>query len=229
MLWPAPSGFSRAEVIANLRHFKPVTPFGSNYAYSNALYVAAGELIASVSGTPFETFVQTRLMDSLGIPCFAGEVPDGAMTDAAEPYVPYQGKPLRVDRNRLIGRPPMMTAAGGITCNACRSTIAPTSRSRALRRDTDTSAAAILSRTTCAAAVPQASPIARQDAITRSGPNTSLSTLTARPKPSRFVTGRATMMRYGMGVRAVPTDIGVTEVVCEDANDVGPIVGVQKA
>ena len=118
MLWPAPSGFSRAEVIANLRHFKPVTPFGSNYAYSNALYVAAGELIASVTGTPFETFVQARLMDSLGIPCFAGEVPDGAMTDAAEPYVPYQGKPLRVDRNRLIGRPPVMTAAGGITCNA---------------------------------------------------------------------------------------------------------------
>ncbi len=118
MLWPAPSGFSRAEVIANLRHFKPVTPFGSHYAYSNALYVAAGELIASVTGAPYETFVQTRLMEPLGIPCFAGEVPDAAMTDAAEPYVPYQGKPLRVDRNRLIGRPPVMAAAGGITCNA---------------------------------------------------------------------------------------------------------------
>lgn len=118
MLWPAPSGFSRAEVIANLRHFKPVTPFGSHYAYSNALYVAAGELIASLTGTPYETFVETRLMEPLGIPCFAGEVPDGAMTNAAEPYVPYQGKPLRVDRNRLVGRPPVMAAAGGITCNA---------------------------------------------------------------------------------------------------------------
>ena len=118
MLWPAPSGFSRAEVIANLRHFKPVTPFGSNYAYSNALYVAAGELIASLAGIPYEAFVQRKLMEPLGIPCFAGEVPDVAMTNAAEPYVPYQGKPLRVDRNRLIGRPPVMAAAGGITCNA---------------------------------------------------------------------------------------------------------------
>ena len=105
-------------MIANLRHFKPVTPFGSNYAYSNALYVAAGELIASLAGIPYEAFVQRKLMEPLGIPCFAGEVPDGAMTNAAEPYVPYQGKPLRVDRNRLIGRPPVMAAAGGITCNA---------------------------------------------------------------------------------------------------------------
>ncbi|MEE4146597.1 MAG: serine hydrolase [Halieaceae bacterium] len=118
MLWPAPSGFSRAEVVANLRHFKPVAPFGSSYAYSNALYVAAGELIAGVTGTPYETFVQTRLMEPLGVACFAGEVPDEAMTDAAEPYVPYQGRPLRVDRNRLIGRAPVMAAAGGITCNA---------------------------------------------------------------------------------------------------------------
>jgi len=118
MLWPAPSGFSRSEVIANLRHLKPVTSFGSTYAYSNALYVAAGELIARSTGTPYETFVQTRLLEPLGIPCFAGEVPEGAMANAAEPYVPYQGRQLRVDRNRLVGKPPVMAAAGGVTCNA---------------------------------------------------------------------------------------------------------------
>ena len=56
---------------------------------------------------------------------------------------------------------------GGMTGNACRSTIAPTSRSRAFRRNTDTSAAEILSRTICAAAVPQASPMAMQGAIER--------------------------------------------------------------
>ena len=117
MLWPAPSGFSRAEVIANLRHFRPVTPFGSTYAYSNALYVAAGELIARVTGTSYENFVQTRLMKPLDIPCFAGEVPAAAMANAAEPYVPYRGKQLRVDRNRLTGDAPVMAAAGGITCN----------------------------------------------------------------------------------------------------------------
>ena len=117
MLWPAPSGFSRAEVIANLRHFRPVTPFGSSYAYNNALYVAAGELIASLTDTSYESFVQARLMKPLEIPCFAGEVPAGAMANAAEPYVQYQGKPLRVDRNRLTGKSPVMAAAGGITCN----------------------------------------------------------------------------------------------------------------
>jgi len=117
MLWPAPSGFSREEVIANLRHFRPVTPFGSTYAYSNALYVTAGELIARLTGTSYERFVQARLMKPLDLPCFAGEVPAGAMANAAEPYVPYQGKPLRVDRNRLTGKSPVMAAAGGITCN----------------------------------------------------------------------------------------------------------------
>ena len=117
MLWPAPSGFSRAEVIANLRHFRPVTPFGSTYAYSNALYVTAGELIARVTGTSYENFVQARLMKPLDIPCFAGEVPAAAMAKAAEPYVPYRGNQLRVDRNRLTGKAPVMAAAGGITCN----------------------------------------------------------------------------------------------------------------
>lgn len=117
MLWPAPSGFSRAEVIANLRHFRPVTPFGSTYAYSNALYVAAGELVARLAGTSYERFVQARLLAPLDIPCYAGEVPSVAMVNAAEPYVPYQGKPLRVDRNRLAGKSPVMAAAGGITCN----------------------------------------------------------------------------------------------------------------
>jgi len=117
MLWPAPSGFSQTEVIANLRHFRPVTPFRKRYAYNNALYVTAGELIATVSGKPYQAFVETELMKPLGIACFAGEVPDEALADAAEPYVPYQDKPLRVDRNRLAGPSPVMVAAGGITCN----------------------------------------------------------------------------------------------------------------
>ncbi|WCL55327.1 serine hydrolase [Gimibacter soli] len=118
MLWPMPSGFSRAEVIANLHRFAPVAPFRAKYAYNNAFYVVAGELVAALSGMPYEDFVEARLMKPLGIDCYAGEVPKAALADAAEPYVPYQGKPLRVDRNRLGTGTLVMAAAGGVACNA---------------------------------------------------------------------------------------------------------------
>ncbi|MCB1701049.1 MAG: serine hydrolase [Halioglobus sp.] len=117
MLWPEPSGFTPAEVIANMRHFRPVTPFRSSYAYSNAFYVMAGELVARISGMTYQAFVEAELIKPLGVACFAGAVPEEAMADAAEPYVPYQGAPLRVDRNRLTTQTPVMVAAGGIACN----------------------------------------------------------------------------------------------------------------
>ncbi|WP_449359489.1 hypothetical protein [Alishewanella longhuensis] len=34
MIWPEPSGFSRDEVIHNLRYLTPLTSFRANYAYS---------------------------------------------------------------------------------------------------------------------------------------------------------------------------------------------------
>src|SRR5581483_10923627 len=53
MLFP-PSDFTRAEIIHNLRYFKPASSFRSKYAYDNLLYILAGELVPTLTGMSWE-------------------------------------------------------------------------------------------------------------------------------------------------------------------------------
>jgi len=66
MFWPR-TDFSRAEIVERLRYLKPVSSFRAGYAYDNLLYIAAGELIAAITGTTWEQFVATRLLQPLGM------------------------------------------------------------------------------------------------------------------------------------------------------------------
>ncbi len=61
------SNYSRAEVIHRIRAAKPVTSFRSQYAYDNVMYVAAGELIPAITGTPWDEFVRRRIFQPLGM------------------------------------------------------------------------------------------------------------------------------------------------------------------
>lgn len=67
MIWPQPT-HTRAEIVAGLRYL-PLNGamFRAGYAYDNVLYVVAGALIEAVSGIPWERFVQTRILDPLGM------------------------------------------------------------------------------------------------------------------------------------------------------------------
>lgn len=67
MFWPDSADFTKAEVIHNLRYLKPVSSFRSKYDYDNLLYVVAGEVIARLSGMPWEEFIETRIMKPLGM------------------------------------------------------------------------------------------------------------------------------------------------------------------
>ncbi len=64
--WPA-STYDRREIARRLRFVPLATSFRSAYAYDNVLYGVAGELIEAVSGTRWEQFVQTRILDRLGM------------------------------------------------------------------------------------------------------------------------------------------------------------------
>lgn len=123
MLWPEPSGFSRAEIIHNLRYLKPVSSFRSKYAYDNLLYIVAGEVVARASGKSYEDFVQSRILDPLNMPCFAGEVPKHKLKNAAIPYGYTDNKTTAVTRNQITGRITASQAAGGLVCNAKGMTI----------------------------------------------------------------------------------------------------------
>jgi CubicO group peptidase (beta-lactamase class C family) len=64
--WPA-STYDRREIARRLRHIPLATSFRSAYAYDNVLYSVAGEVIAEITGQSWEDFVQTRILDRVGM------------------------------------------------------------------------------------------------------------------------------------------------------------------
>ncbi len=64
--WPATT-YDRKEIVRRLRYVPLATSFRSAYAYDNVLYTVAGEVIETVTGMTWETFVQTRILDVIGM------------------------------------------------------------------------------------------------------------------------------------------------------------------
>jgi CubicO group peptidase (beta-lactamase class C family) len=62
---PSPTTFTTSDIIHSLRYFKPVSPFRAQFAYSNIMYIVAGELIARVSGISWEEFISSRIFKPL--------------------------------------------------------------------------------------------------------------------------------------------------------------------
>jgi len=117
MLWPEPSGFSREEIIHNLRYLEPVTSFRSEYAYDNLLYIVAGEVVAAASGVSWEKFVQNRILDPLKMACYSGAIPQEQLRNIATPYGFLDGKIVAIPRNAINGAVKPSAAAGGMVCN----------------------------------------------------------------------------------------------------------------
>jgi len=115
LLYFPPSTFSRAEIVEKVRYLRPATSFRSRYAYDNILYIVAGEVVAAVSGRPWEAFVRERLLAPLDMKTTVpnpSALPAGA--NAATPHGKVDGV-LRVvapdDADNIA-------AAGGILSSA---------------------------------------------------------------------------------------------------------------
>ena len=57
--------YSIEEIIRRLRYLKADFPFRGGYGYSNVMFIAAGEVIARVSGQSYESFVSQRIIEPL--------------------------------------------------------------------------------------------------------------------------------------------------------------------
>ena len=66
LLWPH-TIYSRDDIIYRLRFMKPQSSFRSHYAYDNLMYVAAGQIVASVSGKSWEDNLRERILTPLGM------------------------------------------------------------------------------------------------------------------------------------------------------------------
>jgi CubicO group peptidase (beta-lactamase class C family) len=59
--------FSMPEIISRMKLIKPAYSFRSDFIYQNVMYMIAGEVIAKVSGMPWEQFVRTRIFAPIGM------------------------------------------------------------------------------------------------------------------------------------------------------------------
>jgi CubicO group peptidase (beta-lactamase class C family) len=65
-LWIA-GPFDRDEVLRRARYLPPTAGFRTTYGYQNIMYIAAGEVLGSVSGRGWDEFIAERLFRPLGM------------------------------------------------------------------------------------------------------------------------------------------------------------------
>lgn len=66
LFWPH-STYTRDDIIYRLRFMKPASSFRSHFAYDNLMYIAAGQIVAKVSGKTWEDYIRERILTPLGM------------------------------------------------------------------------------------------------------------------------------------------------------------------
>ncbi len=114
MMFPDQSDFTKKDIIHNLRYLKQVSSFRTKYDYDNNLYIVAGEVVAKVSGSSWEDFIEKRIMQPLGFKNSAASVARlKDNTNSIRPHAPVDGKVETID----IDWSESANAAGGIWSN----------------------------------------------------------------------------------------------------------------
>ncbi len=124
LFWPN-SDRSRADVMAAIPKVPIEDQFRTRYHYCNLMFVAAGEVVAAASGMPWEAFVQTRILDRVGmadtLPLMRGADPSKCALPHARvgPPLRYQGPMTRIaDSIQEVWDWSSAGAAGGFLTNA---------------------------------------------------------------------------------------------------------------
>lgn len=66
LLWYE-TNYDRDEILRRIRYLKPVSSFRSRYGYQNIMFLAAGQIVAKVSGQSWDEFVRERILTPLGM------------------------------------------------------------------------------------------------------------------------------------------------------------------
>lgn len=113
MLWYA-SEYDRDEVLRRVRHLKPSWSLRSRFGYQNIMFLAAGQIIPSVTGKTWDDFMRERIFNPLGmtststsIKAFAGT------TNVATPHSRIEDKVRAVPWRNIDNIAP----AGSINSN----------------------------------------------------------------------------------------------------------------
>jgi CubicO group peptidase (beta-lactamase class C family) len=110
LLWYE-SEYSRDEILRRIRFLKPTSSFRSRFGYQNILFLAAGEVVAKVSGKSWDEFVKEKFFVPLAMKRTVTSHADLLnSSNVATPHNEVDGK-IRVIR---YGKVDNIGAAGGI-------------------------------------------------------------------------------------------------------------------
>src|SRR5262245_60696420 len=66
LLWYG-SDYDREELLRRVRYLQPSWSFRSQFGYQNLMYLAAGQVVAKVTGAPWDDFIKRRIFQPLGM------------------------------------------------------------------------------------------------------------------------------------------------------------------
>lgn len=110
LLWYL-TDYSAEEVLRRARYLEPAGGFRASYGYSNLMFIAAGEVVATVSGLSWAEFIRTRFLDPLSMSRTVLSTSRlGALDNVAQPHGLVDGETERFPWRGWDA----MAAAGGI-------------------------------------------------------------------------------------------------------------------
>lgn len=106
------------ELIRRIRYLKPTSSFRSKFGYQNLMYIVAGKVIERVSGKKWQDFIQSRILDPLGMKTTkTSDKQIGRGDNAAHPHNEHTGTLAPIGYTSLDSGAP----AGAIISNASES------------------------------------------------------------------------------------------------------------
>lgn len=90
LLWYG-AEYDRDEILRRIRYLKPAWSFRSRFGYQNIMFLAAGQIVAKVSGKSWDEFVKERIFVPLGMTASNTSVKD-LKGDVASPHVEVEGE-----------------------------------------------------------------------------------------------------------------------------------------
>jgi CubicO group peptidase (beta-lactamase class C family) len=107
--------FDREEIVRRIRFLEPNSSFRSEAGYQNTMFLAAGEVVESVSGETWDEFVATRILEPLGMSRSRTSIRQLAgMENVAAPHETIDGKVTPVPHRNIDNIAP----AGSILSSA---------------------------------------------------------------------------------------------------------------
>lgn len=113
-------GFDRDHIIHSMRHIKPIYSFRDKFSYVNNLFVAGAKVEEGLTGKPWESLMQERILDPLGMTHSSMDM--AGLTKASngsDLHVLVNGKPQPIKPgSMLLDWPYIYGPAGGLNSSA---------------------------------------------------------------------------------------------------------------